>query len=87
METVPRGNAVGESTPLSMAVIDAVARREGIDPVDLETPMYDVIDLDALDALTSGDTGGTSIEVSFTYAGYEVTVDDERDIQVEALAE
>lgn len=87
MSTVQRGDAVGESTPLSMEVIDAIAEQEGIDPIDLETPIYEVIDLDAVDALTTGDTSTNDIEVSFTYEGYEVTVDNDRDIRISSADE
>lgn len=81
MSTVRHSDTLDDATPLSMAVIDAIARREGIDPIELDTPIYEVVDLDALDALTT-DVGDTSIEVSFTYEGHEVTVDDEREIRI-----
>jgi hypothetical protein len=56
--------------PLSRAVVEAVAARDGIDPVDVETPLYEVVDPDALDALFDGRAG----EVTFEYSGYRVTV-------------
>lgn len=55
---------------LSEAVVKAVAREEGVDAENLE-PLYEVIDGDALDALFRGGQG----QVTFRYAGYEVTVD------------
>lgn len=55
---------------LSEAVVTAVAKQDGIDPDNLE-PLYDVIDGNALDSLFRDGRG----EVTFPYAGYEVTVD------------
>jgi hypothetical protein len=59
--------------PPSRAVVETVADAEGVDPVDLEPPLYEVIDAEALDRLFRGGAG----EVTFEYAGYEVTVDSE----------
>lgn len=82
MSLAQRSDGVADTTPLSMEVIDAIAEHEGIEPVELDTPIYDVIDLDALDALTGNNPETTSIEVSFTYENYEVTVDNDRDIDI-----
>lgn len=46
-------------------------------------PLYDVLDPDALDALVASMAGGS---VSFTYAGYRVTVDNSRAIEVSSLS-
>jgi hypothetical protein len=62
---------------LSTAVIRAVARAEGIDPTDLETPLYEAVDPDALDDLVSlgpADHPSSGVRVEFTYCGYEVQV-------------
>lgn len=87
MSMVTQGDAVAEPTPLSMKVIEAIAQREGIDPVELQTPIYEVVDLDALDALTRGESESTSVEISFTYEGYEVTVDNDRDVGITSIDE
>lgn len=59
----------------STAVIEEVADREGVDVDAISEPLADAIDPDALDdmveSLTAKDGHGT---MSFTYAGYEVTV-------------
>lgn len=62
------------SEPLSQAVVEAVARAEDEDALDLEVPLYDAIDPDALDALFQ--TGDASVDgyIEFVYYGYEVTV-------------
>lgn len=48
----------------------AVAREKGVDPENLDQ-LYEVIAGDELDALFQEDQG----EVTFAYAGYQVTVD------------
>lgn len=65
---------------LSEAVLSEVATAEGIDPVALDTPFHDVVDVDALDSLFQDGTG----EVTFEYAGYEVTVDDDANVDLDA---
>ncbi len=59
------------------AVIEAVAGAAGVEPTNLGDEagivLYEHIDLDALDALVAG-AHGTDPFVSFSVAGYEVTV-------------
>jgi hypothetical protein len=55
---------------LSVAVVEAVADAEPVDPVDLSTPLADPIDPDAQDVLFQNGSG----DVSFDYCGHEVTV-------------
>ena len=59
----------------SMVVVRAVADLEGVAPVDLDPPLYGVVDTDALDAIVEG-PGGTDVVVSFTYAGYDIEISD-----------
>ncbi|MFC7202548.1 HalOD1 output domain-containing protein [Haloferax namakaokahaiae] len=56
----------------SVRVVQAVAHEESIDPLDITTPLADVIDPEALDALVESDRSLSTI--SFRYSGYEVTV-------------
>lgn len=66
--TPPVGNA-------GVDVAEKIAEREGIDPLDLEKPLYVVVDVDALDALTNGQRDYRSqLKVEFEYLGYEVEV-------------
>lgn len=59
----------------STAVVESVAERVGVDPVDLDPPLYRAIDPDALDELlTSLSTNGKNGSVSFTYLDFEITV-------------
>lgn len=64
-------------TPPTEAVVENVARRAGVDEIDLP-PLYDAIDPDALDALFDH-RGKRPSEVGpcviFPYAGFEVTVE------------
>jgi len=64
----------------SEAVIEAVARRVGIDPLELDTPLYDAVNPDELDALLDGTArpDRSPVEVTFQYYGYTVTVDGDR---------
>lgn len=64
--------------PVTQQVITAVAEKEGVDEADLETPLYDVIDPDALDTLFRGGSG----TVRFEYLEYVVTVDSDNTVEV-----
>jgi hypothetical protein len=61
----------------SYRVVEAVARRKGVDPTELETRLNDVVDPDALDRLFSDGSGAREPptgRVEFRYCGYDVTV-------------
>ena len=62
--------ALQSDATASEAVVATVADRSGTDPIALP-PLYDSIDPDALDAIFGDDRPG---RVTFSYAGYEVTV-------------
>lgn len=55
----------------SEAVVYSVAEQEGVEPEELNPPLYDVIDPDALETVFRGSTG----QITFEYHGYLVTVD------------
>lgn len=60
--------------PPSEAVIYRVASCESVDPLELR-PMYDAIDPDALDSLVyDSATSGATLQVQFSYHGYDITV-------------
>ena len=74
---------------VSQAVVEAIAQREEVDVTEIEPPeyepLYSVVDPEALDALFSSTTGGSSRPmgaVSFTYAGYDVTVHSDGEIEL-----
>jgi hypothetical protein len=61
----------------STQVVEAIARREGVSATELSPPLYEAINPDALDALLSRDSAreNGSIEISFEYLGYDVSVE------------
>lgn len=52
------------------AILEEVASREGVDPLDLDEPLYASVDPDALESLLAS---GSDVTVRFSYAGYDVT--------------
>lgn len=70
--------------PLSQVIVFAVGEAVGVDPLDLDERLYDVIDPDALDRLFTNGSG----TVEFTVAGCQVTVHgDERVVVVPVATE
>lgn len=57
----------------SIALVEAVAAIEGCDPTALD-PLGDTIDVDALNTVVHHSDGTRSIEVTFPYEGYRVTI-------------
>lgn len=51
-------------------VVNTVADAKGVDPLDLEPPLYEAIDPDALERIVTAHDSS----VEFTMAGYRVTV-------------
>lgn len=73
------------SDPLSTAVITAIADHQGVGPLELDPPLYEVVDSDALDALFPVQRDGTGSPIgrlTFSYNGYEVHVTSDRDVRV-----
>lgn len=70
---------------VSGRVLEAVARTTGDDPVALP-PMWDVVDPDRLDALFAPAPGGgdrrSELRVQFTYAGLDVVVRGDGEVDV-----
>jgi len=54
---------------LSTKVTTAVAAREGVDPVEFEKPLYDVVDVGALETIVefAGRGPQWEVEITFTY--------------------
>jgi hypothetical protein len=68
---------------VSERVVQEIADALSVDPLDLE-PMYDHVDLDALNTLfRTTAQSGESISVDFTAEGYAVTVSGPKPVQVE----
>ena len=69
----------------SMIVVEALAEAKGVCPADMDQPLYDVVDPDALDRLFRGSAdNGPDGRVVFTINGYEVTVTSDGEIYVRA---
>ncbi|WP_436928540.1 HalOD1 output domain-containing protein [Halosimplex halobium] len=68
---------------LSTKVSTEIAAREGVDPLQLDEPLYDAVDVGALERLveTAGREDG-EFEVEFTYYGYDVVVDGSGEVTV-----
>lgn len=66
-------SAGGTSRP-SMAVVTAVAKREGIDPGELRPPLWESIDPEALDRLFHD--AQRDVTVEFEYRSYTVRIDE-----------
>lgn len=75
--TPESSNRGQQSDRISRTVVEAVAEAEGDDPTNL-TPLYTVVDPDALESLfqtqTPNPDGQVDGEIRFTYCGYEVRV-------------
>ena len=68
--------------PLSVAVVEAVADREGVGAEDLPEPLYKSLNPEALDALFRDSRG----QVTFEYLGYLVTARSTGEVDLEQLA-
>lgn len=58
----------------SKAVVEVVAKEEDVAPENLEPPLYEVVDPDALDSLFDDDRDPIGT-VSFVYKGHQIVVD------------
>lgn len=72
-------NGPKSEASISQRVVFAVADRTGVSAHELP-PLYDRIDPDALNALVRSDDA--DLELSFSFAGYRVTVDTDGAIHV-----
>lgn len=87
---------MGTGNPPSIEVIQQIAAADGVDPANLDPPLYEVIDPDALDALaqsisSSSGTHRTGVgdetepavrTIEFSYRGYLVRVDNTGSVDV-----
>lgn len=79
------GAEAEEGASITRQIVERVAAAEGVSPTDLESPLYSVVDPDALETLCRqhpGGTAGSDFEVRFTYAGYRVRVTGRDDVEV-----
>ncbi|MFP8891083.1 HalOD1 output domain-containing protein [Natrialbaceae archaeon A-CW2] len=67
----------------SLTIVSEVAKREGVPEKELQPPLFEVIDPDALDALFTNESSTENmVSVSFDYAGYRITVDSDQTVTV-----
>ena len=75
-----------ETRAVSERLVSKLADRKDTTPVDLSPPLYDTIDLEALDALFTPRNDGTFRDgvdrVEFDYDGYRVRVASDGDVSV-----
>lgn len=65
------------------AVVEAIADAEQVDPMALEPPLGEVIDIEAAAALFAG-PGRDSGRLAFRYDSYRVTIRSDGQVSVEA---
>ena len=73
----------------SVAVIQAVAARNGVKPANLDVRLFDVIDPDALDTLfqdSSAESNNSVSQIEFTYDGYDVIVESDGSVYLSETA-
>lgn len=69
-----------EYDQISFRVIEAIADTMETDVIDLQPPLYSVIDPTALDLLFSG---SRPVAVQFEYEGHRLSVDTDRTVAVD----
>lgn len=74
-------NCTDNSLSLNELVLQKIAEREEIPPKELNSPLYDAIDPDALDSVFRGNTG----HITFEYNGYVVTADYSGNVSIEPI--
>lgn len=73
---VSAGDMNGDSVVIE--IVEQISDQQGVDPIDLDPLLYDVIEVDALEALTTETPyrqPEPDLRVEFTYHGHTVTVD------------
>lgn len=85
MDTQSSRSSFDDQTPVSIRVVEAVAARDGIDPLEVSPPLHDAIDLTALDELfdPTGSSSRGNGTVSFTYRGHSVRVESDGRVALE----
>lgn len=84
MVTTPDVYAPDPNERVSDTVIRALADSKDAAPTDLDVRLFDVIDLDALDALFPADGDAADRRVSFSVTDRRVVVDESRSVYVSA---
>lgn len=76
----------GAQETVSTEVITEVARTKGVDPMDLQPPLYDALNPEALNSLfRDRDSSPPTGQVTFRYNGCEVVVGSNGHVDVEQI--
>lgn len=77
------GASIDHGPPRSVAemVIEMISEAEGESPTEITPPLYDVVDPEALDAVT--ESIGPKGTVAFEYCGHEVRVGGDGDVSID----
>lgn len=67
-----------DERPASHRIVESLAAAMGVDPIELEPPLYEVVETDALDTLL--DSGA---EIRFEYRDHLVCVDSDGTVTVD----
>lgn len=85
MERIEVENGTVTSDYVVQEIVEAIAELEGADPLELSPPLRDSIDPDSLEALLS--SADDSLEVTFTYAGYRISVSSGGTVSIVSMAD
>ena len=67
----------------SLTVVETIAEREGVPAEELQPPLHDAVDADALDALVrSASRDRERLTIEFSYCGYTVRVTGDGEVSV-----
>lgn len=84
-ESIARGSTGPHESSLPVAVVEAIAAKADVEPTELDLPLYDAIDPDALDHLFPTDEEGrpaTRGHLTFSYADFVVRITSDRRVRV-----
>jgi hypothetical protein len=70
---------------VSLAVVEALAEARGVSPLELDPPLFDAVDPEALDELFAASDAVSKGRVVFTVDDHEVTVTADDDVYVEPV--
>lgn len=85
MGQVETNPGTGSAAPPTTAVIEAIAEHEGVDPLELEQPLAEVVDTDAIDSIIGHGVAGqasSDIAIQFFYNGCRVQVSNDGSVEV-----
>lgn len=84
-EPIARRTAGPGAESLSVAVVEAISERASVEPTEMDRPLFDAIDPDALEHLFPVDGDGRPRSegcVTFSYADFSVRVSSDREVRV-----